>query len=72
MEPKGSNMEVNETECRVCKQKKLRVLVGKFNAKDKRYTNEHGKLWNGRKCPECVVAISRENIKKRRELQKSS
>ena len=65
-------MENNITECRACGEKKQRILMGKFNQKDKKYSDEHGKLWNGRKCPECVVRISREAVRIRRSKPESA
>ena len=46
-------MEANITECKVCKQKKLRVLAGQFPSRNKKYTDDTGKLWSGKTCPSC-------------------
>jgi hypothetical protein len=46
-------MESNLTECKECKQKKLRILVGKYPSKNKKYTDDTGKLWSGKLCPLC-------------------
>ena len=41
--------------CHICQQLKVRVQDGYFGtSKNKRYIDENGKLWNGRKCcPDC-------------------
>lgn len=39
--------------CRLCEKIKLRKHVGTFDGKNKKYVDEHGKLWSGRKCPDC-------------------
>lgn len=59
-------MEKNITKCKVCLQLKERILVGKFDDKNKKYTDETNKLWNGKTCPSCVVEKSRLNMQKLR------
>jgi hypothetical protein len=46
-------MEQNLRICKVCRIIKQRIEVGKYNSKDKKYTDEHGKSWNGSTCPTC-------------------
>lgn len=46
-------METNLHECKVCNQKKLRILAGRYPSNNNKYTNEAGKLWSGRTCPDC-------------------
>lgn len=46
--------EVNLIKCKVCEQLKTRIEAGKYpNGKIKVYTNEFGKKWNGKTCPDC-------------------
>lgn len=45
--------ETNVKECKVCKEKKLRILYGKFPSMDNKYVDEKGDLWSGRTCPPC-------------------
>lgn len=45
--------ETNIRICKVCKQLKQRSENGRFSVKDKRYVDEHGKLWCGSICPPC-------------------
>jgi hypothetical protein len=62
-------MENNESDlssCRLCEKIKVRKLIGKFDDKNKKYIDETGKLWNGRKCPQCQVDRARNNMKKLR------
>ena len=45
--------EANVRECKVCKERKLRILYGKFPGMNNKYIDESGKLWSGRTCPPC-------------------
>lgn len=57
--------ESNLRKCKSCKELKNRIQDGKFpNGRDKRWVNENGKQWNGSKCADCVIAKSRETMKK--------
>lgn len=53
MEKKNDTVERNPTECKVCKQVKLRILAGKWDDTNKRWNDETGSAWNGRTCPQC-------------------
>ena len=47
-------LEKDDRECKICKQLKERIFVGKYpNGRDKKFANGHGVLWNGRICPDC-------------------
>lgn len=46
-------METIFTLCRVCKKVKMRISDGIFNSKNKRWRDEHNKLWSGKYCPDC-------------------
>jgi len=48
-----SSPESNLRLCKSCKILKTRTEAGKYNIKDKKYTDESGKLWNGSTCPSC-------------------
>lgn len=52
-------IEFNERICKDCGKIKKRILAGMFNTKDKKWVDENQKLWNGSRCPECVVAKNR-------------
>jgi hypothetical protein len=46
--------EIDISKCSgVCGKLKLRKHVGTFDGKNKRFVDESGRLWNGRKCPDC-------------------
>lgn len=45
--------DANLTICRVCGEKKIRIDAGRYPSKNKRYTDDTGKLWSGRTCPSC-------------------
>lgn len=63
-------MEGDKRHCKRCHILTLRIEDGKYNEKDKKYINEHKKLWNGNLCPDCVVSQSRERMKYLRQLRK--
>lgn len=44
--------EANIAECKTCKDKKVRILTS-YWGKNKRFVDEHNKLWNGKQCPLC-------------------
>lgn len=46
-------LESNLRICKVCKLLKQRIEAGKYNIKDKKYTDENGKAWMGSTCYEC-------------------
>lgn len=52
--------------CKVCKLIKTRILVGKFDDKNKKWVNEDGKLFNGKTCPDCHKDKVRNETKQRR------
>jgi len=51
--------EINKRKCIMCQELKTRIEAGKFNKKDKKWVDENGKLWNGSRCPACVVVKNR-------------
>lgn len=56
--------------CRRCGERKLRKFVGYFDEKNKRYIDEAGRLWNGRKCGSCVAHTSKLRMRvKRKEVK---
>lgn len=46
-------METNLRMCKKCRILKQRIEAGKFDAKNKMYVDELGKLWSGSYCPPC-------------------
>lgn len=58
--------ESNMVKCKVCAEIKRRILVGKYDAKNKRWENELGQMWNGLVCPPCHKGNMREREKQRR------
>jgi len=61
--------EENVTICKLCGLLKRRILIGKFDDKNKKWADESGKLWNGKLCPQCQVIRSKENMRKNRSLK---
>ena len=47
--------ESNLSKCSSCQEIKPRIMIGKYpDGRNKKYADEGGTLWVGRKCPECV------------------
>lgn len=65
-------METDKRLCKLCDTLKARTLVGKFpDGKNKKFSDESGKLWNGSVCGTCNVKRSHENMKRLRQRQRS-
>lgn len=58
--------------CRRCGAGKLRKYVGMFDHKNKKYTDELGRLWNGRVCPGCCAHKSKLRMRKKRKEGKDA
>lgn len=62
--------EINLTQCGTCQQLKQRILIGKYG-KDKRYVDENGLSWNGKKyCGLCNLNRVRSHMKGLRDNRK--
>lgn len=59
--------EQNIRLCKVCRIMKNRVLVGKFDAVNKKWADEKGKLWNGSVCPDCHRVHTKSLMSKKRK-----
>lgn len=69
-------IETNKRVCKTCMVEHLRILVGKFNNKDKKFVDEHGMTWNGHTCGYCNrlrvrSAMARLNERKKAEKKAS-
>lgn len=64
-------MESNKRICKECKQEKDRILVGRFNDKDKKYHDGDGLTWNGNSCGLCHKEIIRRRMQAMRILRKA-
>lgn len=64
-------MESDKRHCKKCNELKTRILVGKFDDKNKRYNDESGKAWRGSICPPCHKEDIRQRMKAMRVLRKS-
>lgn len=58
--------------CRKCGGRKLRKFVGYFDEKNKKYVDEQGRLWNGRKCGSCAQNMSKLSMRAKRKLEKDA
>lgn len=63
-------LSVEKKLCKTCSEVKTCILVGKFDARNKKYTDESGSYWNGKVCPQCNKVRVRENMRKKRETDK--
>lgn len=63
-------MEENWRKCKVCDIVKKRILVGKFDEKNKRYHDETEKTWCGNVCPSCHNVRMILNMRLLREKRK--
>lgn len=64
-------MESDQRVCKKCNQPKTRILVGKFDHKNKRYNDENGKAWRGSVCPSCHKEDIKSRMQAMRVLRKS-
>ena len=63
--------EINLSKCSECQDIKTRIQDGKYpDGKNKRWVDETGKCWVGRKCPLCVVTSMKGRMQKFRAVQK--
>jgi formate-dependent nitrite reductase cytochrome c552 subunit len=62
--------EVNSVVCRKCYKKRFRISDGKYDAKNKRWVDEKGQHWNGRKCPKCHAKKQKQDLAARRARKK--
>lgn len=59
--------EINKSKCSCCQDIKTRIQDGKHpDGVNKKWVDEHGKKWNGRKCPSCVVKNMKGRMQKLR------
>lgn len=61
-------MEQNLRICKQCREIKQRIEVGKYNKKDKKYTDENGKPWNGSYCPGCYKERLKNHMRNKRNV----
>lgn len=58
--------QYDKRKCKLCFNIVARINEGKFpSARDKKYVDLNGSLWNGSKCPSCVRLISRSRYKRK-------
>lgn len=66
-------LTVEKKLCKQCSEIKTCILVGKFDHKNKKYTDETGSYWNGKLCPTCNRGRVKEVMRgKRKALKESS
>ena len=63
------SIEMNKRICKTCGLIKDRILVGKFDNRNKKYHDETGKTWNGNVCPKCHIEQVRIKTKLSRSLK---
>jgi hypothetical protein len=63
--------EINLSKCSGCQEIKTRIQDGKYpDGRNKKWVDEHGKTWVGRRCPECVVLSMKGRMKSLRASRK--
>lgn len=57
--------ESNLSKCSVCQEIKPRIMIGKYpDGRNKKYADESGSLYVGRKCPDCVKSSMKTRMRK--------
>lgn len=64
--------ETDLAQCKTCNQIKVKKFIGKYDANNKKYVDEHGKAWNGRKCPQCQVDHTKHRMRELRADRKDA
>ncbi len=59
-------METSVVKCKKCLETKTRYLAGKYKRGDKKWVDEHQKIWNGHVCPACNVTRANGVMKEHR------
>lgn len=68
LEPK---QEINKSKCSVCQGIEIRIQNGFYpDGKNKKWVDESGDLWVGRKCPKCVKLGMKGRMRKLRSERK--
>lgn len=55
--------------CKICQQPVDRIEAGRYNDRDKRFTDLNGKAWNGKVCPDCHRDRVKVAIAAKRQIQ---
>lgn len=64
--------ETDVSTCRGCLKLKIRIHDGFFpGGKNKKFVDEAGKQWVGRKCPDCHKNTVKDTIKQKRHKEKN-
>ena len=68
-----SSEEINQSKCTgKCQSIKTRIQDGKYpDGKNKKWVDEKGQLWVGRRCPECVKDSMKSRMQKLRHERKA-
>jgi len=65
--------EINLSKCSVCQEIKTRIQNGKYpDGRNKKWVNEKGELWVGRKCSDCVKSAMKDRMRKFRSKDESN
>lgn len=59
-------MEQDKSHCKECNQIKTRIKTGEKypNGSTEKFRDENGKLWSGRRCPDCQRNRAKSNMAK--------
>ena len=59
---------VSKIECNTCGKLVKRYFVGNFDFRNKKYQDKHGRLFNGRCCPDCQAEKMKLHMRVRRAI----
>ena len=63
--------EIDVSKCTgPCGKLRVRKHSGSFDGKNKRFVDDAGRLWNGRKCPDCHKNKVKVQVKEKRSSAK--
>lgn len=66
-------VESNLSKCSICQEIKPRIQDGYFpDGRNKKYVDEHGNPYIGRKCPDCVKGMMKKNMSSLRSGRKEA
>lgn len=59
--------ETNVSVCKVCQNLVMKITDFKYDEKNFRYVDQHGKFWNGKVCPPCHKKHMQKRMQEKRK-----
>jgi uncharacterized protein with PIN domain len=66
----NKGIDNNRRKCKNCNSIVTRISNGKFDERQKKFTDENGVLWNGKICPKCNQIRLKQHMKGVRKVLK--